>query len=378
MLGVLLGSLLIASTYPTKESVQYGTPAIQKVAGENYTAYILYPKKGLPISTQFLKETIPKLVEKSAPNAKLYAYSIPELPEGSVITGYGIKVTNDGRVDIFITATRSGAPILPDRIRSELFEWSKRAPKFKPDVIPREKVGVLEGWEVKTVDSNGNVKVYTGESEPYWHNFGRQRLRYDAPPYGKFYAEFYMWGLWKDNDPRTETFACTKDRSGHGIYRITPGILLKRQGISGYGDYRIRKIKIVHDWGINPALNGHLDDMGPIGVINRYQTVPVSVGPVSYSLAVGGYKVYGDSIDPPAVWTINTLGTGGMYTETSEHAVGIMVASSGEVLERALHDGNWHAVIRIKLSGEFSDNEYALPIGIHKEWTALTWYVKVG
>ncbi|WP_297475158.1 hypothetical protein [Thermococcus sp.] len=378
ILGVLVGSLFVASAYPTNGSVRYGTPAIQRIPGENYTAYLLYPKNGLPLSPQFLKQTIPKLVEKSAPNAKWHVYAAPELPKGSVITGYGIKVTRDGRVDILITATNMNNLILPDRIRGELLEWSKKAPKFKPDVIPKEKIGVPKGWEVKTVDSNGNVKVYSGESSPYWHNFGRQELRYDDPPYGKLYAEFYMWGLWNDNNPQTETFACTKDRSGHGIYRVTPGILLKRQGISGYGNYRVRKIVITHDWGIEPALHGYLDDMGPVGIINNYQTIPINIGPISYPLAVGGYKVYGDAIDPPAMWTIDTLGTDGLYTETSEHTVGIMVASSGEVQENVLHDGRWHAVVRVSLSAEFSDNERATPTGVHQEGTSLTWYVKVG
>jgi len=70
LLGVLVESLFVVSAYPTNGGIQYGAPAIQRILGENYTTYVLYPKDGLPLSPQFLKQIIPKLVEKSAPNAK--------------------------------------------------------------------------------------------------------------------------------------------------------------------------------------------------------------------------------------------------------------------------------------------------------------------
>ncbi|MCD6373332.1 MAG: hypothetical protein J7L37_07305 [Thermococcus sp.] len=378
ILGVLVGSLFVVSAYPTENNVQYVAPAVQKIPGKDYTTLLLYTPDGLPLNVKEVQKAVQGFVLKSAPNAKWYVYAVPELPEDAVITGYGIKVTKDGRVNVLVLATRKGVPAKPLEIKDKLVKWGREKPQFKEDIPVGGKIGVPEGWKVKTVDSAGNVKVYSGESEPYWHNFGKQELRYDDPPYGKLYAEFYMWGLRNDNDPRTETFACTKDSAGHGIYRVTPGILLKRHGVSGYGDYRIRKVKITHNWGVDPALKGELDDMGPVGVIDRYQTVPINVGPVSYPLAVGGYKVYGDAIDPPAIWTIDTLGSGGVYTETSEHTVGIMVASSGDVLESVLHDGNWHAVINVKLWAEFSGDEHLIPTDIHHEWTAMTWYVKVG
>ena len=219
ILGVLVGSLFVVSAYPTNGKAQYSVPAIQRISGQNYTTYLLYPKNGLPLSPEFLKRTIPKLVEKSASNTKWHVYAVPELPKGSVITGYGIKVAKDGRIDILITATNRNTPILPDKIRSELLEWSKKAPKFKPDVIPKEKIGVPKGWKVKTVDSNGNVRVYSGESEPYWHDFGPVTIHYENPPYGNVYATFHVYGLWNDNDPNWEYFlvAPGKDEYDRGL-----------------------------------------------------------------------------------------------------------------------------------------------------------------
>ncbi|MDI3474755.1 MAG: hypothetical protein PWQ79_1206 [Thermococcaceae archaeon] len=380
ILGVLVGSLFVVSAYPTGREVQYGVPTVQKIAGNNYTAYILYSKEGLPLDPKVLKNRVQQLVEESAPKAKWHVYAVPELPKGSFITGYGIKVTQEGRVDILITARSATTPtkVKVETLRNELLEWSKKAPKFKPDVIPKGRIGVPRGWEVKTVDSNGNVKVYSGESEPYWHNFGRQELRYDDPPYGKLYAQFFMWGLWNDNNPSTETFACTKDEDGRGTYRATPGILLKNSGNSDYGKYWIRKMKIIHNWRVDPALNGHLGLMGPAGIIDKHSSVTVSVGPISYPLNVGGYKIYGDDADPKAIWTVDTMGTARLYTEASEHTVEVMVSSEGEVKESALHDGKWHPVVNVKLSAELSGNRNILPTDIHNIWTALTWYVKVG
>ncbi|WP_297439357.1 hypothetical protein [Thermococcus sp.] len=48
----------------------------------------------------------------------------------------------DGRVDIVITATKKGVPIEAEKVWSELLEWDRKAPKFKPDVIPKEKICV--------------------------------------------------------------------------------------------------------------------------------------------------------------------------------------------------------------------------------------------
>ncbi|ASJ00303.1 hypothetical protein [Thermococcus gorgonarius] len=375
ILGVLVGSLFVVSAYPMNGSVQYSAPTIQRIPGENYTTYLLYPKNGLPISAQFLKETIPKLLEKSAPNAKLHAYAIPELPEGAVISGYGIKVTKDGRVNILVTATRNGAPILPDKIRSELLEWGKKAPEFKPDVIPKEKVGVPKGWEVKIVDSNGNVKVYSGESSPYWHNFGRVEMSLDYKPYGRLYGMFYVWGLWNDNDPKEERFMITPyggSSNSVGVYRVTPGT-----AIDSYGRYFTNDFKIIHNWGIDPELNGRLGPMYPAGIIGGHDTLTLNFGPspgVSYTIDVDGYKVYGDALNPKAVWDFDIP-----YNEdASHHTIAFNGYSEGAVDEGALHDGEWHTIFQVELWARFRDRSILGLLYHYDGSVSVNWLLKIG
>jgi len=54
-----------------------------------------------------------------------------------------------------------------------------------------------------------------------------------------------------------------------------------------------------------------------------------------------------------------------------------MPSSEGVVRESVLHDGNWHAVVNVKLWAEFR-SMYWYTIPKHESWTAMTWYVKVG
>lgn len=370
ILGVLIGSLFFVSAYPSESTIQYTAPAVQKLQDKNYTTLLLYSPNGLPIKVDDVQKTVQEFVLKSAPNTKWHAYAVPDLPKDAVLAGYGIKVTKDGRVSVLILASREGTSIHQVKVQNELLEWSKKAPKFMPDVIPKEKIGVPKGWEVKTVDSSGNVRTYTGESSPYWHNFGRQELRFDDPPYGKLYAQFYMWGLWDDGNPTEERFLCTKDENGHGTYRVTPGAAIG----GDYGNYFTNDIKITHDWGVEPALNGRLGDVEPVGVINKYETLTITIGPVSYPLATGGYKVYGDAIDPQAVWDFDIPYNG----DASHHAIGFMPSSEGVMKESVLHDGSWHSVIKVKLWAKFRHKTIAGIIKSHESWATLTWRVKVG
>ncbi|NJE85823.1 hypothetical protein E3E23_08315 [Thermococcus sp. CX2] len=370
ILGVLVGSLFVVSAYPTTDNIQYGTPELQKIVKDNYTTYLIYSANGLPLKVEDVQKVVQEFVLEKAPKAKWHVYAVPELPSDTVLAGYGIKMTKDGRVDILILATRKSASVQPLKIQNELIEWSKTAPKFMPDVVPKEKIGVPEGWEAKSVDSEGNIRVYSSESSPYWHNFGKVELRKDDPPYGKLYAQFYMWGLWNDNDPTTETFACTRDENNRGTYWVTPGIALG----DNYGDYFTDDIKITHDWGVESALQGRLTLMKPAGIINEYETVTVNVGPVSYPLAIGGYKVYGDAIDPQAVWDFSIPYNG----DSSHHTIEFMPASEGEVKEAVLHDGNWHSVINVKLWAKFRHKTIIGIIDSHESWAAVTWMVKVG
>ncbi|ANF21824.1 hypothetical protein [Thermococcus piezophilus] len=370
ILGVLVGGLFVVSTYLSNGNIQYVAPAVQKIPGNNYTTLLLYSPNGLPLNVKNVQKAVQQFVVKNAPKAKWHAYAVPELPSDAVLSGYGIKVTKDGRVNVLILATRKGAFIQPTEVQNELMEWSKTAPKFMPDVIPWEKIGVPEGWKAKSVDSNGNVRAYTGESSPYWHNFGRQELRYDDPPYGKLYAQFYIWGLWNDGNPTEERFLCTTDENGHGTYRVTPGVEIG----GNYGNYFTNDIKITHDWGVDPTLNGRLGIMKPVGIINKHETLTITIGPVLYPLAIGGYKVYGDAIDPQEVWDFDIP-----YNEdASHHTIGFMPSSEGVVKESVLHDGSWHSVINVKLWAKFRHKTIIGIIDSHEIWAAVTWIVKVG
>ncbi len=384
ILGVLVGSLFVASAYPTNGSVRYGTPAIQRIPGENYTAYLLYPKNGLPLSPQFLKQTIPKLVEKSAPNAKWHVYAAPELPKGSVITGYGIKVTRDGRVDILITATNMNNPILPDRIRGELLEWSKKAPKFKPDVIPKEKIGVPKGWKVKTVDSNGNVKVYSGESSPYWKPLGDVTIRVNDAPYGNIYALATVYGLKDDNNPNREYFlvAPPKSAPAEGRYEIDPGYGLKEvEGNTNYGDYVTYSAKIIHNWNIDPSLNPELMIADPVRHQNGHTTVQITFGypipAVTFTSTIPNFEML------PAVDRSTQIATWLLKFDTNsldaKYSFKTDVASETSVSQSVLHNGQWHAIVNVKFQAAFREAGDVLDLwGTHTTWGAVTFYVKVG
>ncbi len=386
ILGVLVGSLFVVSAYPTNGKAQYSVPAIQRISGQNYTTYLLYPKNGLPLSPEFLKRTIPKLVEKSASNTKWHVYAVPELPKGSVITGYGIKVAKDGRIDILITATNRNTPILPDKIRSELLEWSKKAPKFKPDVIPKEKIGVPKGWKVKTVDSNGNVRVYSGESEPYWHDFGPVTIHYENPPYGNVYATFHVYSLWNDNDPNWEYFlvAPGKDEYGRGLptdfYEIDPGYGLKvYRGDNDYGEYVTKSARILHEWDLESALNPKLISAAPINTdINHgHETIQASIGyPVlalTFTSTIPDSQMHSaaDRYHPGAAWVLefNT------HSNDARESFQTNVASEGSVSQSVLHNGQWHAIVNVQFKATFQD-----PAGwiVKDTSTGVTWYVKVG
>ncbi|BAD85497.1 hypothetical protein TK1308 [Thermococcus kodakarensis KOD1] len=394
LLGVLVGSLFVASAYPTNESVQYSIPAIQKITESNYTAYLLYSENSFPLDSDVLKSTVQTLVEESAPNAKWHVYAVPELPKSLVITGYGIKVTEEGRVDILITATRSGAPILSDKIKDELLQWSKKAPKFKPDIIPKEKIGVPEGWKVKAVDSNGNVKVYSGESSPYWHNFGALTIEVNDPPYGNIYAKFYAYGLWNDDDPSREYFLVAPDENGEGRYEIDPGYgLLEVEGNKNYKRYVADSSKIIHNWNLEPNLDPQLDRADPVGSLGGHTTTQVTVGyppAVTFTVTIPDSKILPavDRSTETATWLLDF----NMYSEDAKYSFKTNVASEGHVNENALHDGQWHAIVNVKFQATFKyydvgggtysysgpHIEWSSTPYKHDTWGAVTWYVKVG
>ena len=359
ILGVLVGSLFVVSAYPTNESVQYGAPTIQRIPSENYTTYVLYSKNGLPISQQFLKQTIPKLVEKSAPNAKWHVYAVPELPKGLVITGYGIKVTKDGRVNILITAKRASVPINVEKVRNELLEWSKKAPKFKPDIIPKEKIGVPKGWKVKTVDSNGNVKVYSGESSPYWHEIGSSTIHNEYPPAGNIYARTYFYHLENDNDPQRDYFLVASGPNGEGVYEIDPGYGLWYNGNYRYDTYHTDTAKIINKWGLDSSIYPHLEVVKPFNTLYGHtsKTVQIGYSPfISFTVTVPDSKIIPvpDRSTQVATWILDFDSD----SNDAKFTFGTMVASEGSVSQSRFHDGNWHDIVDITLWSRFRKHWY--------------------
>ncbi|MBP1910866.1 hypothetical protein [Thermococcus stetteri] len=359
ILGVLVGSLFFVSAYPTDREIQYSAPVIQKIAGSNYTAYVLYPKNGLPLSPQFLKQTIPRLVEKSAPNAKWHVYAVPELPKGSVITGYGIKVTEDGRVDILITATGEDATIQAEKVKNELLQWSRKAPEFKPDIVPKEKIGVPKGWEVKTVDSNGNVRVYSGESSPYWHEIGSSTIHNECPPAGNVYARTYFYQLENDNDPQRNYFLAASGPNGEGVYEIDPGYGLWYNGNHKYDTYHTDTAKIINKWGLDSSIDPLLEVIKPVNTIYGHTTTTVTIGYspfISFTVTVPDSKMtpVADRSTQTATWILDFDSD----SNDAKFTFGTMVASEGSVGQAEFHDGNWHDIVDITLWARFRKHWY--------------------
>ena len=384
VLGVLVGSLFLASAYPTGNNVQYVPPIIQRISSKDYTTLLLYTPNGLPLDVKNVQKAVQEFVLKSAPNAKWHVYAVPELPRGSVITGYGIKVTKDGRVDILITATSRKTPILPDKIRSELLKWSKKAPKFKPDVIPKEKIGVPKGWEVKTVDSNGNVKVYSGESSPYWKSLGEITIKVNDAPYGNIYALASVYGLKDDNDPSKEYFlvAPPKNAPNEGRYEVDPGYGLRKvEGNTNYKDYVTESAKIIHNWNMDSSLDPELMIADPVMHQNGHTIVQVTFGypipAVTFTSTIPNFEML------PAVDRSTQIATWLLKFDTNsldaKYSFKTDVASEASVSQSVLHNGQWHAIVNVKFQATFIQVGDVLGWwGSHTTWGAVTFYVKVG
>ncbi|WP_457741913.1 hypothetical protein [Thermococcus sp.] len=336
VLGVLVGSLFVVSAYPTRNNVQYSTPMIQKIPGRDYTTLLLYTPNGLPLNVKEVQKAVQEFVLKSAPNAKWHVYAVPELPKDTVLTGYGIKVTKDGRAEILIIANNEGVPMLSDKIRDRLLKWSRKAPKFPPAIIPGEKIGVPKGWEAKTVDSSGNVKVYTSESEPYWKSLGDITIEVNDPPYGNIYALAYVYGLKNDNDPNWEYFlvAPPKNAPDEGRYEIDPGYGLRGvEGNTNYKDYVTESAKIIHNWNMDPSLNPKLKIADPILHKNGHTSLQITIGypvpAVTFTSTIPNYEML------PAVDRSTQIATWLLKFDTdsldAKYSFGTNVASEGYV-----------------------------------------------
>ena len=382
VLGVLIGSLFVVSAYPTKENSQISSAKVLsvRVLKENgYTAYLIYDKNGLPLNLKLVETKVRKIVERQG-NVKWHAYALPDLPSGIYLLGYGIKVLSGGKVNVLVYLSSKDSLQGLKNVESELIAWGKKKPDLLPDIISNDKVGVPDGWEVKTVDSSGVMRVYNGENTPHWHNFGKIEIYFDYKPYGRLYGKFYVWGLWNDNDPNKEWFTITPYGGGpngvDGVYRVVPGVALKDM-VDGYGLYFTDDIKIIHDWGVDPKLKGKLGPIQPAGIIGSHDTRTITLGPspgISYTVDVNGYKVYGDAISPKAVWKFDIP-----YNEdASHHTIEFNGYSEGSVDEGALHDGEWHAVFRVEMWVRFRSTRFWGQFYHHDGSVSVSWFLKVG
>ena len=378
VLGVLIGSLFVVSAYPNDKGVQYGVPAVQEIAGKNYTAYIFYSKSGLPIDKGELVKKIGTLLNATAPNAKWQAYAIPELPKDVVLIGYGIKVAADGRTESYILATKRN--FLPQKnSKTELLDWAKEKPIFTPK-IPIGTYGPPKGWEVKISSSNGEERVLSGQVSPYWYDIGPAEMKLNYPPYGDVYMKFHLYALIHDGDPQHVSFllAPGKDTYSGGRYEIDPGYGNRYVvGNNNYGDYVTDTAKIIHDWNLDPALEPEIDTAYIPGNMRGHREIQVTLGyPPSLSFTV----TIPDSYMFPAVdrstqkagWLLefNTYSGDAMYAFYTN------VYSTAKVKQSVILDGTWHPVVRVQFWASFikqGDYEHT-----HKAMMTLTWNLKVG
>ena len=359
VLGVLVGSLFFASAYPTGNNVQHVAPAIQKLSGSDYTTLLLYTPNGLPLDVKEVQKVVQEFVLKSAPNAKWHVYAVPELPKDAVLTGYGIKVTKDGRIDVLVLATRKGVPVKPLEIKDELLKWSKEKPQFKEDVPVGGKIGVPEGWKAKTVDSSGNVKVYSGESEPYWHEIGSSTIHNEYPPAGNIYARTYFYSLENDNDPQRDYFLVASGPNGEGVYEIDPGYGLWHNGNYKYDTYHTDTAKIINRWGLDSSIDPLLEVVKPFNTIYGHtsETVQIGYSPfISFTLTVPDSKIIPvpDRSTQVATWILEFNSD----SDDAKFTFGTMVASEGSVSQSKFHDGNWHDIVDITLWARFRKHWY--------------------
>ncbi|WP_297534525.1 hypothetical protein, partial [Thermococcus sp.] len=279
---------------------------------------------------------------------------------------------------------RKGVPVQVTSIRSELMKWSTKKPEFQEDIPLGEKIGVPEGWSVKTVDSSGNVKVYSGESEPYWKPLGHITIEQNDPPYGNIYALAYVYGLKDDNDPNWEYFmvAPPKNAPEEGRYEIDPGYGLREvEGNTNYKDYVTESAKIIHNWNLDPSLNPKLKIADPILHKNGHTTVQITFGypvpAVTFTSTIPNYEML------PAVDRSTQIATWLLKFDTdsldAKYSFGTNVASEGYVSQSVLHNGQWHAIVNVKFQATFVQAGDVLGWwGDHTTWGAVTFYVKVG
>ncbi len=377
VLGVLIGSLFVVWAHPLQDDQQYANPSVETFNGANYTAHLFYTRNGLPIDGESLAKKIELLVDKGAPNTGLHAYAVPNLPDGVVLLGYGIKVMKNGRTETYIIAAKKGAT--PGKnVRMKLLRWAKEKPNFAGK-ISMGTYGPFEGWKVKLSSNTGKEKTAVEAVSPYWYDIGPAEIQLTYPPYGDIYMRFHLYIMFHDGDPQWDYFLLAPGRDGDGKYEIDPGYGQKAMGISNYGDYVTFSAMILHDWNLDPALDPHIETAEPLenGENQKDREVQITIG-VQPSLTFTA--VFPSSYMFPSVarstqkaaWLLEFAGS----AADSRYSFKTNVASWAKVKQSALRDGRWHPIVKAKFQANFIEkDEYKQT---HTGSEILTWYVKVG
>ncbi|USS41524.1 hypothetical protein NF865_05000 [Thermococcus aggregans] len=384
MVGVLLGSLFFVIAEQNSDIPELGEEnnvQVELLNFQNHTAFLLYGTPKNPLTPSLISQKMDEIMKLGKSGYKMYA--IPIETPGSKIIGYGIKIHQDGTVEIKIQRVRSRAANIT-KIHENLRNWAKEPFQRAPDIKAERPIGVPKGYAVKAVRNDGSETVLAqGTTEPYWHNFGSIKDEVFDPPYGNVYAKAYYWGLWDDNDPNREYFMVAGDQYGTGAYyRSDPGYELRNEwGNSDYLPYRNYEGNIYHKWKLEPSLypdsDFGLEVVEPGTPLDGSATYTLSIGYGGVSLpivvVVPSYGMYVavDGGEERVKWGLNF----DMYSNSGMYSFQTRVASVASVSESALKDGQWHSIVETDYEVTFAN-----PLHISDSDTARVgwiWMVKV-
>ncbi|ALV62243.1 hypothetical protein ADU37_CDS05440 [Thermococcus sp. 2319x1] len=92
-------------------------------------------------------------MELSKSRYKMYA--IPIETPGTNIIGYGVKISQDGSVEVNIQRVVADGIINITKIHENLKKWAKEPFQRAPDIKAERPIGTPHGYEVKAIKSDG-------------------------------------------------------------------------------------------------------------------------------------------------------------------------------------------------------------------------------
>jgi len=382
MLGVLLGSLFFIAAEPSNNIFglrQKNDVQVEVLDFQGHKVFLLYGTLEKPLTPALISQKMKSIMELSKSRYKMYALPI-ETPSTKIV-GYGVKISQDGSVEVNIQRVVADGIINITKIHENLKKWAKEPFQRLPDIKAERPIGTPHGYEVKAIKSDGTETLLAQDtSEPYWHNFGAVKDEVFYPPYGDIYAKAYYWGLWNDNDPNREYFMVAGDQYGTGAYyRSDPGYELKNEwGYSNYLPYRNYEGGIYHKWKLETSLLPNLEEVEPGTPLDGPATYQLSIGYGGVSLplvvVVPSYGMYTavDQSGARVKWGLNF----DMYSNSGKYSFQTRVASVGSVSESALKDGRWHSIVETDYEVTFANPLHISDSGTaHVGWI---WMIKVG